>query len=226
MARPRDVKKERAILSTAWKLFDNRGYKQTSYTDIAEKSGINRATVQRYFPKKEGMLIAALTSLRSQCEWMALGCCPSISTGTELLYRLGQIYLAALMVDNRSRRLLCDILEDRSLVEATIGNDLLWSIGYASGRSKGENLEVREDQRMAVIASMGGLYEVMYYCARNDRAFAPAVWMRSVARASADILGMTEQESDRLIRASAIDDAELKRMAEAAYENVFRSFVG
>ena len=222
MARPRNGETERAILLAAWKLFDNRGYERTSYTDIADESGINRATVQRYFPRKETMLAEALASLRDQCERVALGCWQNVIGRSELLYRLGQIYLAALMSDACSRRLLCDILENRALVERTIGRDLLWSVDYVEHRLGRPGPNVEEGSKMGVIAAMGGLYEVMYYCARNDHAFVPAVWMQDVAHASAELLGMTKQESEELICSCVIDEPKLKVLGAEAYARVFR----
>lgn len=45
MSKRRNVIVERSILAAAWDLFMEKGFQDTSYTDLAERSGVSRSLV-------------------------------------------------------------------------------------------------------------------------------------------------------------------------------------
>ena len=49
---------QEAILDTAWTLVRDRGLMSVTMSEIAEKAGIGRATLYRYFPDVEAILVA------------------------------------------------------------------------------------------------------------------------------------------------------------------------
>ncbi len=48
------------ILAAAAELFGDKGYRQTTFADIAERSGISRGSIPWHFGSKEGLLLAVL----------------------------------------------------------------------------------------------------------------------------------------------------------------------
>jgi TetR/AcrR family acrAB operon transcriptional repressor len=48
------------ILAAAAELFADRGYRQTTFADVAERSGISRGSIPWHFGSKEGLLLAVL----------------------------------------------------------------------------------------------------------------------------------------------------------------------
>lgn len=48
------------ILGAAAELFAEKGYRQTTFADVAERSGISRGSIPWHFGSKEGLLLAVL----------------------------------------------------------------------------------------------------------------------------------------------------------------------
>ncbi|MER7334106.1 MULTISPECIES: TetR/AcrR family transcriptional regulator [unclassified Micromonospora] len=48
------------ILTAAAELFASKGYRQTTFADVAERSGISRGSIPWHFGSKEGLLLAVL----------------------------------------------------------------------------------------------------------------------------------------------------------------------
>ncbi|ACZ91696.1 TetR/AcrR family transcriptional regulator [Streptosporangium roseum] len=48
------------ILTAAAQLFAEKGYRQTTFIDVAERSGISRGSIPWHFGNKEGLLLAVL----------------------------------------------------------------------------------------------------------------------------------------------------------------------
>jgi TetR/AcrR family acrAB operon transcriptional repressor len=48
------------ILAAAAELFAAKGYRQTTFADVAERSGISRGSIPWHFGSKEGLLLAVL----------------------------------------------------------------------------------------------------------------------------------------------------------------------
>ncbi|MER5427012.1 TetR/AcrR family transcriptional regulator [Streptosporangium roseum] len=48
------------ILTAAAQLFAEKGYRQTTFVDVAERSGISRGSIPWHFGNKEGLLLAVL----------------------------------------------------------------------------------------------------------------------------------------------------------------------
>ncbi|MFF5210156.1 TetR/AcrR family transcriptional regulator [Streptosporangium sp. NPDC000396] len=76
MARRREQTSQESrdlILAAAAELFAEKGYRQTTFADVAERSKISRGSIPWHFGSKEGLLLAVLehsvqTLLQSQAE--------------------------------------------------------------------------------------------------------------------------------------------------------------
>ncbi len=61
-----DNAERRRIADIALRLFAQHGYSQVTMRDVAEASGVSRATIFRYFSKKENLILASLDDLMQE----------------------------------------------------------------------------------------------------------------------------------------------------------------
>ncbi|HUV08674.1 MAG TPA: TetR/AcrR family transcriptional regulator, partial [Spirochaetia bacterium] len=75
MARTRDEQKRKKILQTSKVLFSNKGYANTSISDIVQETEMPVGTIYTYFKRKDGILTAIVeegwTDFSSQLERIA-----------------------------------------------------------------------------------------------------------------------------------------------------------
>ena len=62
-------KKNEKIINTAFRIFVEKKIEPVSITEIAEKAGVGRATVFRYYPTKVDLAIAVCSA-----KWKEAGC--------------------------------------------------------------------------------------------------------------------------------------------------------
>jgi AcrR family transcriptional regulator len=74
--RPRSEKAKKAILSAAVDLLLEQGLHATSMDDLAERAGVSKATIYRWWPSKELLALEALTT-----EWAAPAASANRDTG-------------------------------------------------------------------------------------------------------------------------------------------------
>lgn len=221
MPRKRDNGTEEAIINAAWELFGRKGYNATSYSDIAKLSGIPRANVQTYFPKKGYIAARILEVLRNESVRAAKDNFPNMPTLFEQHCLHGQIYIQTIMGDERLRRFFCDLLEDRKLMNELIETDYMWSAGFV--KSAFDGATVPEENLQDIQVDMGGLYELMYHCIKAETNF--DIWKRLTPgyRDFASFIGIDAKQSERLIKDSYIKPpklGELGRTVLAAVEAV------
>lgn len=217
MARRRNPETIMKILDASWNLFGKKGYTDTSYADVARASGINRATVQHYFPKKELMASQNLVRLRGCAVERAGKEFPDAQEPFARLYLLGQIYIAALMSCAASRRFISGVLENRLLTDETINSDFEWSLEYvfdAAMREAGEGL------RQDIVVAMGGLYELMFQCILRDAKMDISQRLRPVFRSFAELVPLDAQACERVLDSYAIDESRLVKLGLEVFEAV------
>ena len=63
MPKSRNAQTEQAIRAAALRLFLEKGYSATSYTNLANCSGVTRTLVQRYYPKKDLLAVGYVAAV-------------------------------------------------------------------------------------------------------------------------------------------------------------------
>ena len=58
--RPRDATRDKAILTAALDLLQQRGYRDLTIESVAEQAGVGRPTIYRRWPSKPALVVAAL----------------------------------------------------------------------------------------------------------------------------------------------------------------------
>lgn len=146
-----------AIESAAFKLFRETGYKLTSYTMIAEQSGVGRPLVQYYFPKKEdlatGFILRVLGTILELVD--SIGKPSPLPQGR--IVQLGQVYYAFLLSDDQMRRLALDLLSSRHVTRKVIEANAAYTIPLLENDD-----EIAPQLEEASVKATGGIYELMY----------------------------------------------------------------
>lgn len=124
MARPVNEEAVSAIRRSINTVLVNQGYKGASYQAVADDSGVSRAFVQHYFPKKELFLDSLISQLLSIIDEQSTRLRPGLDPDVGL-FITGQVYFHLLQSEHL-RKLSLDILESRSLTRHVIGENLLY----------------------------------------------------------------------------------------------------
>ena len=214
MPRKRNYDTIARVLDASWDLFGEKGYTDTSYADLARVSGVNRATVQHYFPKKELIASMNMELFRSACAELVNERYPEAKEPIARQYLVGQIYVAGLLSTKQTRRFAHDVLESRAFTDATIATDLDWSVSEVLGQNTSANVELRQD----VIAAMGGLYGLMYHTTLTGEGFNLSERIRPGLRSLGALAGYTHEECDRIFDRYVLTRNELDSLVDAAIE--------
>ena len=166
MPKSRNEQTEQAIRSAALRLFLERGYSATSYTDLASCSGVSRTLVQRYYPRKDLLAVGCVAAVR---EAAVRACDEAFASEAHPLVRLylrGQVNVATYSTCEGIRRLMTDVLRDRDLTRKAIAEGFRWTMAEALPDAAQTGEEEPPDE---LLMAMGGLYEVVYaYLVREE----------------------------------------------------------
>lgn len=143
------------IEAAAFRLFREVGYRLTSYSKIAEESGLGRPLVQYYFPKKEDLATGFI--LRVLEEITTLVKQPDDISNLGYITRVGQVYYSFLLADEAMRRLTLDLLSSRQMTSRVIEANTMYTVPFVVEGGA-------DDERMveASIKAVGGVYELMF----------------------------------------------------------------
>ena len=159
MPKARNQQTEQAIRSAAWRLFFDRGFAATSYTDLAEASGVSRSLVQRYVPKKELLVGWCVAEIRRAATEVCDEAYPQRLGPLERLYLRGQASIAAYFACEGIGRLMLDVLSSRELTHQTIVEGFRWTVE----QTLPDRPELHDiDEPDEIVMATGGLYELVY----------------------------------------------------------------
>lgn len=207
MPRKENAEAKEAIRQAAFAAFRERGYAATSYTAIAERCGMSRALVQYYFKKKEDLALSLFTLLLEQSVDL-LGYAhpegPEENRFAEL-YRIGQVHFAYLTREDGYRCFLEDVLGSRELTEDVLAFNGTWAFRYL-GRGAEELDAATMD---SVVMSMGGFYELLYHCLKEDRQMDVAGGLHRVMLAFMEPLGYAGERAAALLASGQMNAKDL-----------------
>lgn len=165
-ASPKKGTDNRTLIKTAaFRLFHECGYRLTSYSKIAEASGLGRPLVQYYFPKKEDLATEYVLSILKETSTFV----SSNPNALAYLTQIGQVYYAFLLADDDMRRLTQDLLSSRQVTSrVTMANAEYTIPAFADTQSDAEAL------RQASIQATGGIYEMLFIGLEQGQDFNPA----------------------------------------------------
>lgn len=155
MPRPQNTERKQKIEQQARILFRKKGYRKTSYADIAAACGLEKTNIQIHFPHKELFVQSFMEDLLNACDdYFAQS---GLKTDNFILnfYLVGQVFYAFLLSEPGFRAMTRDILSDRKLTEQLIQTELNWADEYIRHYS---DQSYTDD----IAFVMGGIYELMY----------------------------------------------------------------
>ena len=195
MARPRNEELKEKIVLAAWTQFHERGYGATSYSSIAEACDISRNLAQYHFPKKELLAIAFMERLLSECQ-EALGYDDESLIGNyRRVFEVGCCYFEFLL-QHGYRQFLLDIIASRELTEDILAFNQSWALTHIG--ALGLDQLSQADVTRSVVMHMGGFYELLYHCLRNDEPFDIGGGLRYVMEDFVLALGTPKETAQNL----------------------------
>lgn len=211
MPRARNQQTEQAIRSAAWRLFFDRGFAATSYTDLAEASGVSRSLVQRYVPKKELLVGWCVAEIRRAATEVCDEAYPQRLGPLERLYLRGQASIAAYFACEGIGRLMLDVLSSRELTQQTIVEGFRWTVEHTLP----DRPELHDiDEPDEIVMATGGLYELVYvYLLKGRTPDVAAVTLPSV-QTFGRVFGVPKPAEG--LEAYAIAPDELQDLAQQA----------
>lgn len=213
MPRSRNDITERSIRAAAWALFLEKGTSATSYTDLAQASGVSRPLVQRYVPKKALLVKECVAAIRDAADRACGEAFPTADDPLVRLYLLGQVNVAAYFSGDGIRRIMLDVFASRELTRQTIDDNFVWTV---SEMLPGHPLSEQEGEPDELVMAMGGLYELLYvHLARGTEPRFSTCTLPSV-KVFGEVYGLPFPEGG--FAPHAIPEADLRELARHAAE--------
>lgn len=164
MARPKKPEERNRIRDVAFNVFSNKGFENSSFSDIAKEASVSKSLVQYYFPKKEQFVhdfidksLAAVTEIvREDLD---------IQYEHELgeLYAIGYCQFYYAMFNERMNSLRMDILRDRGNTEMVVKHGIEWLVNNTHAIQV-ETPEEIERCKKTLVFVVGGAFDYLYDC--------------------------------------------------------------
>lgn len=203
MPRPENPKLREKIIDCACELFRERGYKATSYADLAAAAGITKGLLQYHFPKKDQLATEIMVRVLNKAIAALNIEQPTTAHSARAyrdLYRIGQVHFAYLLAPNSYELFLRDIVSNLDLVDTVLAFNLDWALQYAQDGNRAAEDTVLE----SVVMTMGGFYSLLHYNIAHGRKMNVTRHLGTVMRKVMEALGFSKREI-----AEALDGAEL-----------------
>lgn len=164
MARPKKPEERNRIRDVAFNVFSNKGFENSSFSDIAKEASVSKSLVQYYFPKKEQFIqdfidksLSAVTEIvREDLD---------IQYEHELgeLYAIGYCQFYFAMYNERMNSLRMDLIRDRANTEMVVKHGIEWLVSNTHAIQV-ETPEEIERCKKTLVFVVGGAFDYLYDC--------------------------------------------------------------
>ena len=164
MARPKKPEERNRIRDVAFNVFSNKGFENSSFSDIAIEASVSKSLVQYYFPKKEQFIqdfidksLSAVTEIvREDLD---------IQDEHELgeLYAIGYCQCYFAMYNERMNSLRMDLIRDRANTEMVVKHGIEWLVSNTHAIQV-ETPEEIEMCKKTLVFVVGGAFDYLYDC--------------------------------------------------------------
>ncbi|WP_350455357.1 TetR/AcrR family transcriptional regulator [Slackia heliotrinireducens] len=216
MARPRNMELYGTVKREAYRQLLSRGYQETTYQSIASGCGVTRVAVQNYFPSKLDLALAFFDDLLSALHRAILDEGIHQENEFDFMYCIGQGFFAFLLKDEGSRRLLLDLTSSRELTSQILLFEYRWGEDFITEQRTVSQEKFQND----TIVSMGGFYELLYRCLKDDKPFDLAVHLGRVVRTIMHDYGYGYEEAKAFVAAHAMIEDEKSRVVQVVSEGL------
>lgn len=212
MPRPENAELKNEILAQARELFREKGYRATSYAEIAAAAGTTKGLLQYYYPKKDQLAYALMTQVLERAR-AVLGYddqpASLAAADTEVyqqLYRIGQLFFDYLLGKGGYTKFLQDVTSDFDLVGSVLAFDLNWALEYAQLGDRANDREIVE----SVVMTMGGFYALLHYDLGHDLQMDVQRRLRVVMREFMVATGVSDRVASEALDAAEFTPGELE----------------
>ena len=205
------------IESAAYKLFRETGYKLTSYTAIAEASGVGRPLVQYYFPKKDDLATSFILKVLESITGLVDATGKASPSPQGRIAQLGQVYYAFLLSDEQMRRLALDLFSSRQVTGKVIEANAVYTIPLLGSAAEDDEQLVE-----ASVKATGGVYELMFRGLEKGLSLDPAdLAVQNVAAFLAFSSRQGYEEAVGMLKSELLDDKTVKRILPKLSQAIF-----
>lgn len=211
MGRAKNIETRERISKTAIRLFSEKGYVNTSFTDIAKACGVERSIVQYYFPYKEIFITEFLDKCLMLIAEMAEGLDEKRFDIFGRQYFMGFVSFSFLVDSEKMQNLTMDIVASRQLTEAMMPLYCRWDQWFS-----GEDFD--EDATMLAI---GGVYELIYHYKKNNLKISSRYLAEQCYVAFTACHGQNPEEARRKLEEYCLTDEEVKSAVAKVEQELF-----
>ena len=208
----------RRIERAAFKLFYGIGYRDSSYTMIAQECGLGRPLVQHHFPRKEDLAAAFLTRA---LELVFQSMVPQQSAKLHPLLRLThieQVICALLLADANMRRFTLEAFSSRNITKRFV----LANADH-SARIVGRDGQDTSEFVNACVKAYGGVNELMFRALDEGIELdSTDLALQSVSALAALALGRDYQNTTAFLARNALAAEDLMGIVPAFLEALLR----
>lgn len=200
----------RTIKDAARDIMMTEGYDAMTYSELAKRTGLPRATAQYYFPKKELLamgLMQAIANLASPLARRELG---EHAHLVSIVYATAQIVVGLYYGTPGMRQFMLDISSSRKLQHAVSPDWSVWLREMAGM----PNLSLTQEQQDDLAMVHGSVHEMHYVYLSEGRTPSFAKLTREATLTQAKVLGIKTREANKLLDAGTLSQERTQEIAK------------
>lgn len=213
MPRPRNDELKERLARAACALFREQGYDATSYAGIAQACEVGKNLVQYHYPRKELFAIAFMEYVLEEAQTALDFTDDDLRADYGAVYQVGVCYFTYLLRPAGYRVFLQDVIRSRDLTESILAFNITWALQHSAADASlgAPGSEVVQ----GIVASMGGFYELLYYCLKNELPFDVAAELSKVMCVFMTSLGVAEAHAREIAAPKHIDPQVIAQAVQA-----------
>lgn len=211
MARPRNEKARETIRCQAIELFSQNGYNKTSLSDIAKACGIEKTTVQYYFPYKDILIREFLDQ-----------CLREIATMTEELdtqrfdafgkaFFMGAVSFDFIANGKKMQKMSAEIIESRNLTSSFMPSYFQWD----------QWLTKEAFDEDANVMAIGAVYDLMHHYICNGKEIPTRKFVEKSYYIFTYFHGLSRKAAEQKLKDLALTDEEIKAASQYIEKKLF-----
>lgn len=215
MGRRRNEEERTRLYRTALSLFVRKGYNAARISEIADAAGVEKSTVQYYFPKKSlfisRLLEEMLDAVMLKCEKHNI----RSERPFVMLYYAGIAHLDLLAHSEEMQKITPDILADRTLTDSLIATEIRWSQEHFPSAGDPDRLA------LGIRMTMGGLYEELWHEMEEEQSVDVWSLTESAMYVVTTLLGYSQEERTSIFAESNVSAEILAQVVEEVRKSIF-----
>lgn len=190
-------KLQEKILQTAYNLFLEQGYNETTIRQIAEKAGVERGHLYYYYSKKEDMLFGWYNQFLTEIYDKVVEQCSEEKDGIVLIILCDQVYYKTIFEDERLIKLFATILGNRALTKLKI--DSTYKVYQQFMDERKVDYDARE-MYIGTCIMIGAEVELFLHMLENDMDMEYQEFVDIVVNIHLGIFKLSDEKKDKILK--------------------------